>query len=43
MALPLRTLLLSLLMVAALTWLVMPALSLICRGRLTSNTTQEST
>jgi uncharacterized protein YbjT (DUF2867 family) len=37
MALPLRTLLLSLLMVAALTWLVMPALSLICRGRLTSN------
>jgi antibiotic biosynthesis monooxygenase (ABM) superfamily enzyme len=40
--LPLRTLLLSVVMVAVLTWLVMPALSRICRGWLTSETTQES-
>ena len=34
--LPLRTLLLSVLMVVAMTWLVMPSLTRLCRGWLTS-------
>lgn len=40
--LPLRTLLLSVLMVAALTWLVIPLLSRACRGWLSSNSAPRS-
>jgi antibiotic biosynthesis monooxygenase (ABM) superfamily enzyme len=41
--LPLRTLLLSVLMVVAMTWVVIPSLTSLCRGWLTTNPSRRET
>jgi hypothetical protein len=41
--LPLRTLLLSMLMVVAMTWIVVPSLTHLCRSWLTTNPTRRET